>query len=550
MSAVWYSGAGGLGILTWLALNRRSVRGDVAAAAYFCAGAALYFFLRRLPQSSGLALHTSISTMAVYTCSALVSTVAYRLSPWHPLAHVSGPLLCRLSSLWLTTISYRGRRHLAIDCLHARYGTLVRIGPNMVSVNSPSAQYIYSASGRMEKSDAYNAPGHDGVVALFFKQPVEKLHAERKRVWSRLFTSEGLSHVVPFMERRTFQLLACLERRQADSPDKLVNLETCFQHWSYDFMGDFVFGGYNRFDMMKNGDSEGVIEGGRIGMILHDSIGQTPWLLDIAWRLPFSNAMHRLVDIAKRLMDNRLEATETPSFRDLVAYLTEDGSIPKRDLHVDAIVAIQAGSDNTHITLTLAMYFMLTQPAYLELLRSQLEEIFVDPLGPLPDEKLSEVPLLDAVINEALRLGTPFFLPRVVSKGGAIFDEQFIPEDTIVVQAAYSQQIDPVNFWPDPLTFRPERWISEESGLYAKTNKSALSSFSSGAYACVGKQLAYQGLRHVLARVVLNVDMALPDGFDPQTFRDGILNIRTTILEQPLMVHVRRRGDAVPVDDI
>ena len=43
----------------------------------------------------------------------------------------------------------------------------------------------------MPKSDAYLAPGHDRRVAMFFKQPTEKLHTDRKRVWLGLFSKEG-----------------------------------------------------------------------------------------------------------------------------------------------------------------------------------------------------------------------------------------------------------------------------------------------------------------------------------------------------------------------
>lgn len=109
------------------------------------------------------------------------------------------------------------------------------------------------------------------------------------------------------------------------------------------------------------------------------------------------------------------------------------------------------GSDNTSINLILAVYFITTEPKYLYLLRDELEQAFPDPSGPLPDDKLVRVPLLDAVLNEALRLGSPYFLPRVVPEGGATIDGQFIPEGTVVAQAAYSQQVDPENFYPDPL---------------------------------------------------------------------------------------------------
>ena len=56
-------------------------------------------------------------------------------------------------------------------------------------------------------------------------------------------------------------------------------------------------------------------------------------------------------------------------------------------------------------------------------------------------------------------------------------------------------------------------------------------------------------MRHVLARLVLNMDIYPVDDFDAKAFRDGILNMRTTILQRPFTVRAKRRGDAVPLDD-
>lgn len=62
-----------------------------------------------------------------------------------------------------------------------------------------------------------------------------------------------------------------------------------------------------------------------------------------------------------------------------------------------------------------------------------------------------------------------------------------------------------------------------------------------GPHACVAKNFAYQEMRFVLARLILAYDMALPKDFDIQGFRDGILNMRTTLLEKKLFVRVARR---------
>lgn len=64
-------------------------------------------------------------------------------------------------------------------------------GPDTLSVNSLSAQHIYSAQAHMPKAESYRAPGHNKPVAMFFKQPFEKLHSDRRKIWSTMFTKEG-----------------------------------------------------------------------------------------------------------------------------------------------------------------------------------------------------------------------------------------------------------------------------------------------------------------------------------------------------------------------
>lgn len=193
------------------------------------------------------------------------------------------------------------------------------------------------------------------------------------------------------------------------------------------------------------------------------------------------------------------------------------------------------------MTMALVIFFLLASPEYYSKLQAELDANFKDKTGPLNPNLLSSLPWLNAVINEALRLGSPFFLPRLAPAGGMELDGHFLPEGTIVALAAYSQQTSPDNFYPDTLAFRPDRWLPGGLGKNSKCEKSALASFSSGPYVCVAKVFAYQEMRYVLARLILAYDMHCPPNFDTEGFRMGILNMRTTILEKTLWVHVERR---------
>jgi cytochrome P450 len=68
-----------------------------------------------------------------------------------------------------------------------------------------------------------------------------------------------------------------------------------------------------------------------------------------------------------------------------------------------------------------------------------------------------------------------------------------------------------------------------------------IDSFDLGPHACVARAFAYQELRFVVARLILTVDMQLPPSFDVEAFKDGIFNMRSTVLKKPLMVQTMLR---------
>lgn len=100
--------------------------------------------------------------------------------------------------------------------------------------------------------------------------------------------------------------------------------------------------------------------------------------------------------------------------------------------------------------LTLAIFFLLSEPRYYHRLRKELDEAFPDRSGSLPPAELAALPFLNGVLAEVLRLGTPFFLPRVVPSDGVVIDGNYVPGGTIVAYAAYTQQLHPNNFSPAP----------------------------------------------------------------------------------------------------
>lgn len=110
-------------------LHRYDCRGDIfalAEAAVFIsiwAGARIFDF-----HTLDTPLVTAVSFLCVHHSVIIAATLTYRLSPWHPLADIPGPLLYKTSSLCYARLVMSGWRHKAVQSMHEEYGDLVRLG--------------------------------------------------------------------------------------------------------------------------------------------------------------------------------------------------------------------------------------------------------------------------------------------------------------------------------------------------------------------------------------------------------------------------------------
>ena len=83
--------------------------------------------------------------------SLLLLPLAFYLLPYlrsNAIRDIPGPLFAAFSNFWLLYHCRRGKRFVAVDAAHKKYGKLVRIQPNHISVADPEAiPIIYSHGG-------------------------------------------------------------------------------------------------------------------------------------------------------------------------------------------------------------------------------------------------------------------------------------------------------------------------------------------------------------------------------------------------------------------
>ena len=212
-----------------------------------------------------------------------------------------------------------------------------------------------------------------------------------------------------------------------------------------------------------------------------------------------------------------------------------DKPFTRQDLDAESSLLIAAGADTTSTTLS-AAFFYLTLPSSVPILQhiqSQLRSTY-PALSSITTPSITTHTYLRAIIDETLRLAPPVptHLPRTIipnASGGLNFDDHFIPTGTTVGCSAYVLHHDPTAY-PDPFSFRPERWIPHDHSTNTNTAstststhlpapsplqtpqqvslaREAFTAFSHGSRGCVGKQLAYLELCICLGRVLWTYDI-------------------------------------------
>ena len=147
-----------------------------------------------------------------------------------------------------------------------------------------------------------------------------------------------------------------------------------------------------------------------------------------------------------------------------------------------------AGFETTANTLRLILYHIYTNDDILKRLRREVTSVPADSSGIRPLNKLEQLPYLTAVLKEDLRLS-----PAVATRAARITDKDLfymnwrIPAGTPVGMTTSLLHTDD-EWYPEPMSFRPERWI----GSTAQGASDAIfAPFSRGTRVCLGMQCVH-----------------------------------------------------------
>lgn len=218
----------------------------------------------------------------------------------------------------------------------------------------------------------------------------------------------------------------------------------------------------------------------------------------------------------------------------LLAARDENGrAMPEAQILDECVTLFVAGHETTAAALTWAWYLLAQHPAILARLRAEVDEVLAD--APATFEKVAQMPFLEAVVKETLRLYPPAFgfgrtAVEPFSAGGYHF-----PQRAVILFSIYATHHRP-ELWDEPEAFRPDRFLDEEKA----PDRYTYLPFGAGSRICLGNMFAMLEAQVILATMIQQVELALATA-DPVQM-DTVITLRP---RDPLRMTVRRREKAL-----
>lgn len=242
-----------------------------------------------------------------------------------------------------------------------------------------------------------------------------------------------------------------------------------------------------------------------------------------SWPLPANRRYQRGVETLHGVVDDLIDEHEPGQDRvDLMSRLIQNyrehgEAMDRSRLRDELVTFLLAGHETTALALTWTLWLLASHP---EIQAELSEELASHAGGDATPAALADVGLLDAVIDEAMRL-----LPPVWAIGRqAVEDVEIagrrLPAGTQVMTSQWVVHRDP-QLWEAPGTFDPQRWLDGRAG---DKPRFAHFPFGGGPRTCIGDTFAMLELRLCLARILPT--MEIRPGRDERPPLDPSLTLR------------------------
>lgn len=223
----------------------------------------------------------------------------------------------------------------------------------------------------------------------------------------------------------------------------------------------------------------------------------------------------KLLAVAERVVATRFNDTVDGVVRDkqdMLGSFVRRG-VDRRQCETEVLLQIVAGSDTVATPIRGTLLYLLSTPHVCDKLRAEIDHFFADKshAEPIKNSDALQLPYLQAVIYEGLRMNPPFsgqMAKKAPPGGDTLPNGVFIPGGVDIAHSTLSMQRLPDVFGSDVDVFRPERWIEAETDPTRKASmmRAVELNFGYGRWVCIGRHIAMMELNKIFVEVCSTLD--------------------------------------------
>ncbi|KAI0603273.1 cytochrome protein [Biscogniauxia sp. FL1348] len=486
---------------------------------------------------SGALGHGTVLVATILGSAAVLYSLylaVYRLY-FSPLSVFPGPRLAALTHWYeayydLVSKGEGGQFTFEIKRMHQKYGPIVRINPDELHIDDPefySEIYCQSSASRpIDKSTKFKY--RFGIPNATFSTTTAEHHRVRRAAIAPFFSKARVRNLNDNLLEITERISHRLSSEYAGT-GRVINVSDMWGAMTADVITELAFGRSADCTSAPDFKSSFSTAMGNLAWSGHWNshfrflVEMMNWVPDHILSIlvpPFAPIMkyraETSLQISSILSGKNIQARDgsTPTiFHDILASNLPAEELSLQRLSEESISVNGAGQETVMWTLTVACFYILDQPKTQACLKTELINAMPDSSKILPWEQLEKLPYLSAVIAESLRLGYGQVqrLPRINRLGAWKYGDWIIPPGVIVGMDAYHMHTNE-DIFPEPLEFKPERWLQDQKDADRVSRLSQyLVPFSRGSRACVGIHLAYMELMTALATIFRRHEFELFD---------------------------------------
>lgn len=433
----------------------------------------------------------------------------------HSLRNVPGTWMSSSTSLWIRWHRWNGQLSFKADGLLTKYGSIVRIAPNMVLVNDYEAvEKIFARKDLLTAPKSIRAlrvGGHDWTVT-YPQHPIAR--ARRHPVMIATTTKCMKFWHQTFVRNITDMVHAIDQSHGITSEDIVYHLRICTLKNSQSIMGGSGV-------KLEPGDFPHVV--GEYNFLVVWRLCLPEWLYNWLEFGPFTKARFR-VKSSDKLFDlgaeinRQAESTLDSEHQDAIPsvfqlFTDKDAKYPTQmwsesELAAEMAGQVLAATETTSSALTYIFYELAKNRTLMEELHEELKTTD-------STEELDSLKLLDACIKEGLRFRPPVALTgsRLVPEGGMSVLGHYLPEGTVITIQSLSMSRQRPDLFPDYDVFNPSRWLDE---THAAERRRLWVPFGVGARRCPGSNMAIYQMRIILFIIIRSFSITIAPETTPE----------------------------------